>query len=76
MWRKSFNYIPALNDDQKNIEAMEKIILDEISSWDNIHLNSDESLMITKNLFDKHYEHAFLYSGQPRAMNIGLKIAY
>ena len=29
-----------------------------------------------KNLFDKNYEHAFLYSGKPRTMNIGLKITY
>ena len=26
-----------------------------------------------KNLFDKHYEKAFLYSGTPRSVNIGLK---
>ena len=39
--------------------------------YDNYNLNFS-----IKNLFDKHYEHAFLYSGQPRAMNIGLKIAY
>ena len=51
---KSFNYIPALNDDEKNIKAMEKIILDEISSWDNVHLNLEENLMATKKLFDKH----------------------
>ena len=29
-----------------------------------------------KNLFDKSYEDAFLYSGTPRTINIGLKIAY
>ena len=29
-----------------------------------------------KNLFDKSYENSFLYSGTPRTMNIGLKIAY
>ena len=29
-----------------------------------------------KNLFDKHYENALDYSGTPRTMNIGLKIAY
>ena len=29
-----------------------------------------------KNLFDKSYENAFLYSGTPRTMNIGLKISY
>ena len=51
---KSFNYIPALNDDEENIKAMEKIILDEISSWDNVHLNLEENLMATKKLFDKH----------------------
>jgi vitamin B12 transporter len=29
-----------------------------------------------KNLFDEHYENALDYSGTPRTMNIGLKIAY
>ena len=50
---KSFNYIPALNDYDKNIESMEKIILDEISNWDNNQINSKESLATTKNLFEK-----------------------
>jgi len=29
-----------------------------------------------KNLFDKHYENAFLYSGTPRTMNIGFKKSF
>ena len=29
-----------------------------------------------KNLFDKNYENALDYSGTPRTMNVGLKIAY
>jgi vitamin B12 transporter len=29
-----------------------------------------------KNLFDKHYENVFLYSGTPRTMNIGFKKAF
>ena len=29
-----------------------------------------------KNLFDKNYENSLDYSGTPRTMNIGLKIAY
>ena len=29
-----------------------------------------------KNLFDKHYENAFLYSGTPRTMNISLNKSF
>tara|TARA_B100001057_G_C22138132_1_gene677112 strand:- start:117 stop:521 length:405 start_codon:yes stop_codon:yes gene_type:complete len=50
---KAFNYIPALNDFEKNIEAMEKIILGEISNWDNEKINSRDNLEDTKKLFDK-----------------------
>ena len=39
--------------------------------YDNYKLNFS-----IKNLFDKNYENAFLYSGTPRTMNIGLKFAY
>lgn len=50
---KSFTYIPALNDYDKNIEAMEQIILGEIGNWDNDNMNSKENLETTKKLFDK-----------------------
>ena len=50
---KSFNYIPALNDFEKNIEAMEKIILGEISNWDNEKINLRDNLEDTKKSFDK-----------------------
>ena len=50
---KSFNYIPALNDFEKNVEAMEKIILGEISNWDNEEINSSDNLEDTKKSFDK-----------------------
>ena len=29
-----------------------------------------------KNLFDKHYENSLDYSGNPRTVNIGLKLVY
>ena len=50
------------------------ILLDLNSSYKIIGgYNLDFSI---KNLFDKHYEDALDYSGTPRSMNIGLKIAY
>ena len=51
---KIFNYIPALNDCDENIESMEKIILNEISGWDNNSINSTDNLKMTKQLYDKH----------------------
>ena len=51
---KIFNYIPALNDCDENIESMEKIILNEISGWDNNSINSTDNLKMTKQIYDKH----------------------
>jgi len=51
---KNFNYISALNDDEENILSLETIILNEVSNWDNIKINSKENLSITKDLFAKH----------------------
>lgn len=51
---KNFNYIPALNDDEENILSLETIILNEVSNWDNIKINSKENLSKTKDLFAKH----------------------
>ncbi|HIF84685.1 MAG TPA: TonB-dependent receptor, partial [Flavobacteriaceae bacterium] len=45
-------------------------LMDLVSSY-----NLSESYKINfsfKNVFDKNYENAFLYSGTPRTMNIGL----
>jgi ferrochelatase len=50
---KSFNYISALNDYEKNIESMEEIILGEILNWDNNILNSKDNVEITKKAFDE-----------------------
>lgn len=51
---KNFNYIAALNDDEENILSLETIILNEVSNWDNIKINSKENLSKTKDLFAKH----------------------
>ena len=51
---KIFNYISALNDCEENIDSMEKIILREISGWDNNIINSKDNLKMTKQLYDKH----------------------
>jgi len=51
---KNFNYIAALNDDLENILSLETIILNEVSNWDNININSKENLSKTKDLFAKH----------------------
>ena len=51
---KNFNYIAALNDDVENILSLETIILNEVSNWDNININSKENLSKTKDLFAKH----------------------
>ena len=51
---KNFNYIAALNDDLENILSLETIILNEVSNWDNIKINSKENLSKTKDLFAKH----------------------
>ena len=51
---KRFNYIAALNDDDENILSLEKIILNEVSDWDNIEINLKENLRKTKDLFEKH----------------------
>ena len=51
---KIFNYIPALNDCDENIDSMEKIILREILGWDNNSINSIDNLKITQQSYDKH----------------------
>ena len=51
---KSFNYIPALNSSEYNIESMLKIIEQEIVGWDNLSINSQENLFKTKDLFEQH----------------------
>ena len=51
---ENFNYIAALNDDEENILSLETIILNEVSNWDNININSKENLSKTKDLFAKH----------------------
>ena len=51
---ENFNYIAALNDDLENILSLETIILNEVSNWDNININSKENLSKTKDLFAKH----------------------
>ena len=49
---KSFNYIAALNDDDDNILSLETIILNEVSGWDNIKINSKDNLSKTTDLFE------------------------
>ena len=51
---RTFNYIPALNDSDENIRSMEKLILGEISGWDNNIINSTDNLKMTKQLFDNN----------------------
>jgi len=52
----------------------EYLLVDLGSSY---KLNEDYKVNFSlKNLFDKDYENAFLYSGTPRTMNVGLKISY
>ena len=51
---KSFNYIAALNDDDDNILSIEQIILNEVSGWDNIKINTKDNLSKTTDLFEQH----------------------
>ena len=58
----------------KNAGHKEYFLVDPKSSYKLFEgYNLDLSV---KNLFDEHYENALDYSGTPRTMNIGLKIAY
>ena len=72
--KKDFHFIILEDYDFKDQILDEYFLVDLKSSYkfyDNYKLNFS-----IKNLFDKNYENAFLYSGTPRTMNIGLKFAY
>ena len=56
-------------------QILDDYLLVDLKSTYKLYGNHNLDFSI-KNLFDKHYENAFLYSGTPRTMNIGLKIAY
>ena len=60
--KKQFRYLTSyhficflyLNDSDENIRSMEKLILGEISGWDNNIINSTDNLKMTKQLFDNN----------------------
>ncbi len=56
-------------------QILDEYFLVDLKSSYKIYDNYNLDFSI-KNLFDKSYENSFLYSGNPRKMNIGLKIAY
>ena len=56
-------------------QILDEYFLVDLKSSYKLQNNFDLNFSV-KNLLDKNYENAFLYSGTPRTMNLGLKINY